>query len=95
MIKSSPVNEVALEGSNIALYCNATGNPTPNITWTKNGNARGLYQGERYNIVNIQRQAAGDYTCTAWNGVGEQKNATAAVTVHCKLLYLTSTQTDI
>ena len=44
-----------------------------------------LYQGVTYSIVNIQRQAAGDYTCTAWNGVGKQKNAKAAVTVHCKL----------
>ena len=28
-----------------------------------------------------------DYTCTAWNGVGEKANATAAVTVHCKLFF--------
>ena len=47
-----------------------------------------MYQGETYSIVNIQRQAAGDYTCTAWNGVGEQKNATATVNVQCKLLFL-------
>ena len=83
------VNQVILEGSNISLHCNATGNPTPNITWTKDGSRTVLYQGETYSIVNIQRQAAGDYTCTAWNGVGEQKNATASVTVQCELLHLT------
>ena len=84
MIESSPVNQVIVEGSNVTLHCNATGNPTPNITWTKDGSPTVLYQGETYSIVNIQRQAAGDYTCTAWNGADEQKNATVTVTVHCK-----------
>ena len=87
VIDTSPVNQVLLEGSNITLHCNATGNPAPNVTWKKDGNPTVLYQGETYSIVNIQRQAAGDYTCTAWNGVGEQKNSTAAVTVHCKFFF--------
>ena len=78
---------IVLERDNVSLRCNATGNPTANITWTKNGSPTVLYQGETYSIVNIQRQAAGDYTCTAWNGVGERKNATASVTVHCTFLY--------
>lgn len=90
VIESSPANEVVLEGSNLTLYCNATGNPTPNITWTKDGIPAVLYQGEMYGIVRIQRQAGGKYTCTAWNGVGEETNATATVTVHCKLLHLVS-----
>ena len=84
VIQSSPVNEIVREGGNIILHCNATGNPTPNITWTKDGSSTVLYQGETYSIVNIQRQAAGDYTCTPWNGVGQQQNATATVTVNCK-----------
>ena len=71
-----------IERDNASLYCNATGNPTPNITWTKDGSPTVLYQGETYSFVNIQRHAVGDYTCTAWNGVGERKNATASVSVH-------------
>ena len=92
MIESRPVNQVIVEGSKVTLHCNATGNPTPNITWTKDGSPTVLYQGETYSIVNIVRQAAGDYTCTAWNGVGERKNASATVTVHCKL-YLSYSRT--
>ena len=95
VIDMGPVNQVLVEGNIVALHCNATGNPKPNVTWTKDGSPTVLHQGEMYSIVNIQRQAAGDYTCTAWNGVGEQKNATAAVTVQCKLLYLTSAQIEI
>ena len=84
MIDQSPSSGVIVEGENVTLHCNATGNPIPNITWTKDGSPTVLYQGETYSIVNIQRQVAGDYICTAWNGVGEHTNATATVTVHCK-----------
>ena len=88
VISQKPSSKVVVEGENVTLRCNATGNPAPNITWTKDGSPTVLYQGETYSIVNIQRQAAGDYTCTAWNGVGEKTNATATVTVHCKLIFV-------
>ena len=55
------------------------------MTWRKGSNNTILYQGVAYSIVNIQRQAAGDYRCTAWNGMAEKANATATVTVHCEL----------
>ena len=86
VIDTSPASTTVLEGNNVTLHCNATGNPAPNITWTKDGSSTELYQGEAYSIVNIQRQAAGDYTCTTWNGVGEMTNATATITVHCEFL---------
>ena len=84
MIDQSPSSAVVVEGENVTLYCNATGKPPPNITWTKDGSTTVLSQGEMYNLVNIQRQTAGGYICTAWNGVGQPNNATATVTVHCK-----------
>ena len=78
---------VVMEGNNVTIKCNATGNPQPKITWTKDFSPLVVYQGESYDIVNIDRNSAGDYTCTAWNGVGEKANATAAVIVHCKLFF--------
>ena len=87
LIESAPVDQVALEKDNVTLHCNATGNPTPNITWTKDNSSSVLHQGDIYSIVNITRDAAGNYTCTAWNGVGEQKKAIAEVTVHCELIF--------
>ena len=87
MIASAPVNQFVLEGQNLTLHCNVTGNPTPNVTWTKDANQTVLHRGEMYSMADVQRQAAGDYICTAWNGVGVQQNATITVDVHCKLSY--------
>ena len=84
VVTFAPANQSVLEGGNLTLYCNATGNPIPNITWTKDSSSTVVHQGETYSIVNIQRQSAGDYKCTAWNKVGAQKTALATVTIHCK-----------
>ena len=84
LIESAPVSQVVLEENNLTLHCNASGNPTPNITWTEEDSPSVLHQGISYSIVDIDRNAAGNYTCTAWNGVGGQKKATAAITVHCE-----------
>ena len=84
VITFAPANQSVLEGGNLTLYCNATGNPAPNITWTKDSSSTVVHQGETYSIVNIQRQAAGDYKCTAWNKVGTQKTGLSTVTIHCK-----------
>ena len=70
----------------MTLHCNASGSPSPNITWTRDKSSSVLHQGNIYSIVNIQRDATGNYTCTAWNGVGEQQNATAVVAVHCEFV---------
>lgn len=56
---------MVVEGDNVTLHCNATGIPTPNITWTKDRNLTVIHQGETYNIADIERKAAGDYTCRA------------------------------
>lgn len=82
LIESAPVSQVVFEGNNLTLHCNARGNPTPNITWTKDYSSSVLNQGITYSIVNIGRNASGNYTCTAWNGIGGQKKAIAAITVH-------------
>ncbi|XP_068686462.1 hemicentin-1-like isoform X2 [Montipora foliosa] len=80
-INAVPDNYTVLEGNNVTLYCNSTGKPAPNITWTKDGNSTILHQGEEFIINNIHRDASGDYTCTAWNGVGEPQNEIATIAV--------------
>ena len=84
LIESASGSQVVLEGNNLTLHCNASGNPTANITWTKDYSSSVLNQGITYSIVNIGRNASGNYTCAAWNGIGGQKKAIAAITVHCE-----------
>ena len=72
----------------MTLHCSASGNPSPNITWTRDKGSSVLHQGNIYSIFNIHRDATGNYTCTAWNGVGEQQNSTAVVSVHCEFVVL-------
>ena len=84
-IKRSSSNTVITEGSNVTLHCNATGNPTPNIIWRRNAISTVLHQGQSYIMYNINRNQAGNYICSASNGIGNKTNVTIAVTVHCKL----------
>ena len=89
-------DQVICEGSLVTLSCNATGKPTPTITWTKvedNGTdsaplltvVDGIYV-----LSNIQRSANGTYRCTADNGVGDPVNRTVSVKVECKSSFLYS-----
>ena len=87
-MESSSSNTVVTEGSNVVLHCNATGNPTPNITWRRNRISTVLHQGQSYIMYNINRNQAGNYICSAWNGIGNKKNATITVTVHCKIKFI-------
>ena len=83
-------DQVACEGSLVTLSCNATGKPTPNISWTKvedNGTDSAPLPplvGGKYVLSNIQRSANGTYRCTADNGVGTPDNRTVSVKVECK-----------
>ena len=56
LIESSPINQVVLEGNNLTLRCSASGNPTPDITWTKDKSSLVLHQGDTYSIVDIDRE---------------------------------------
>ena len=83
-------DEVVCEGTMVKLNCNATGKPTPSITWTQafdNGTDSApllrVVDG-KYVINNIMRSSNGIYRCTADNGVGDPVNRTVRVTVRCK-----------
>ena len=89
-------DRVVCEGSLVTLSCNATGKPTPNITWRKvedngtDGAALFPVVEGKHLLNNIQRSANGTYRCTADNGVGVPVNRTVSVKVECKSSFLYS-----
>ena len=77
-------NQTVIEGSNLNLFCNATGKPAPNITWTRLSENKVLFVGNPWHIVNINRTYSGAYRCVADNGVPSPVNSTISVDVLCE-----------
>jgi len=70
------------EGTSITLKCQAGGNPQPKLTWTRNGQILG--GGERLKVKKLSPEGAGEYFCTAENGVGKPVNFKFTVEVFYK-----------
>ena len=82
-------NQTVLEGDNLNLTCKVTGQPEPNITWTKEkpgnqGNTVVVGEGKLLTLPNINTTDAGNYTCTAYNGFGKSENQAVYVNVTCE-----------
>jgi len=77
-----------LEGSNMTLFCEATGRPTPNITWNRvledSSNSKVVHYGPTLDFPNINRTDSGTYRCTAYNGIGKEADYVLKVNVTCK-----------
>jgi len=89
-ITISPTREVQLSLSsssvqNYTLKCNASGDPHPNITWTKDGLPASQFSASGYllHLVDVQREDAGSYICTASNGFGNNVIAIGIVNIRC------------
>ena len=77
-------NRAVNEGSNLPLFCDATGKPDPNITWTRVSEYELLFVGNPWHIVNINRTYSGTYRCIADNGVPSPVDSTISVNVLCE-----------
>lgn len=78
------------QGANVRLECRASGNPVPTVAWTRKNNV--LPSGERsvsgltFNIPHADRHSAGQYQCTADNGVGQPDTRHITLNVLCEYL---------
>ena len=91
-ISTHSTRMVVLEGSDLLLTCNATGNPTPLISWTKDGfliNASGdpriifTEQNSKLSITNVSHPDVGQYRCVASNSLGNATSIAAILDVQC------------
>ncbi|XP_073254920.1 uncharacterized protein [Porites lutea] len=71
-------------GENLMLTCSASGDPFPEVTWSKEGKTLRLFNvtGQVLHLVNITREDVGSYKCTAKNKVGEASRP-ALVNIAC------------
>ena len=90
-IITHPKNFTIEEGLPMTLFCNATGNPPPTLSWTKDGSPINNNQGipfsgdnETLFIASINRLESGNYRCVARNGLGNYSSNAAKVDVQCK-----------
>ena len=73
------------ETDDVTLFCNATGKPPPNVTWS-NPEKQDMKYSESVNVLllkNISREQDGDYWCTASNRAGNAM-ASVRVNINCK-----------
>ena len=76
------------EGSDLQLFCEASGKPVPNISWTmvfRNGSeSEVLHGGSAWNMTSIKRTNQGTYRCTAYNGAGNADSFVVIINIPCK-----------
>ena len=77
-------SQTVIKGSNLNLFCNATGKPALNITWTRVSEDEVLFGGNPWHIVNINRTYSETYRCVADNRVSSPVNSTISVNVLCE-----------
>ena len=76
-----PTDQTIMENKEFTFNCTASGNPTPKITWIKDGKT--VAEGEELNLK-ANRSQTGRYWCVAENGLEVPANASAYLDVQCK-----------
>lgn len=83
-----------IEGGEVIIFCNATGNTVPKISWTRNGysvdtsNSSRIdlsHEGKQLTIKNVRRTDSALYRCVAENSLGNVTSYNTTLEVHCKL----------
>ena len=91
-ITTQPQSGPVTEGNNVTLSCNASGNPVPAISWTRDGST--VSSGDqrisfeagnrRLAITNVSRADSGEYRCVADNSEGSDTSNATTLDVQCK-----------
>ena len=84
MVAIQQCSSLVTEGDNVTFYCNATGNPSPNVTWTRANSSAVISFSEMFHMEAVKRNESGSYVCHASNDFGTH-NTSCSVDVQCKL----------
>ena len=79
---TKPRNQTVIEKENAIFYCNASGNPTANITWLKDGTIVGT--GNTLRFETTWRYQSGRYWCEVNNGLNVTIKTSTDLNVQCK-----------
>ena len=89
-----PQNQTVRVGDNVTLFCNATGNPRPSISWTIDGLTVNITVHPRISFTSDNRQLtvrnvnrtdfSHKYRCQANNSVGTNTSDAASLTDQCE-----------
>ena len=91
-IATQPQGGPVTEDHNVNLFCNASGNPVPTITWTRNGSVLTSSvprisfgeESKELKITSINRADKGEYRCVANNSEGNVTSDAATLDVQCE-----------
>ena len=91
-IATQPQGGPVIESHNVNLFCNASGNPVPTITWTRNGSVLTSSvprisfgeESKELKITSINRADSGEYRCVANNSEGNVTSDAATLDVQCE-----------
>ena len=84
----------------MTLSCNATANPVPTISWTRNGspvnttiNSRIIFPDDKtkLTITDVNRTDSGEYRCMASNELGNDTSSVTTLDVQCEYGIMLST----
>ena len=80
----APSAQQLVEGNGATLFCNGTGNPWPNMSWTKQGNNTVLSSSETLILANVTGEDnRAVYKCKLQNNLGSAE-ANTTITVLCE-----------
>lgn len=81
------------EGKSVTFFCNATANPLPTTSWTKDGSPITDYSriilsadNKVLTITNVSRKDRGKYRCVVSNKLGNDTSIAAALNVTCEFI---------